>query len=98
MRTLNLLLLTLASAAGCANYPQQSPSLVDENFGQAVNRARARQVIDPNASLVQREPQGIDGQAAKSSIDRYQKSFDVPPPPVNVMNIGVGVGTGTRTQ
>ncbi len=98
MRNPTLLLLAFVSAAGCANYPQQSPSLVDENFGQAVNRARARQVVDPNASLVQREPRGIDGQAAKSAIDRYQKSFDVPPPPINVMNIGVGTGTGTRTQ
>lgn len=90
MRTLSLLALAAAVSAGCVAYP----SKVDDNFGQAVMRARAQQVIDPDAPMRQRPPAVTDGQAAKSSIDRYQKSFDVPPPPVNVLNIGIGSGGG----
>lgn len=89
MRTPILLAIAAVLSTGCVSYP----SAVDANFGQAVRRAQAQQVIDPDAASRPRPAAGADGQAAKSSIDRYQKSFDVPPAPVNVLNIGVGSST-----
>lgn len=85
MRVL-LVLAAAALAAGCAT----QPSAVDANFGRAVTGARASQVVDPGAPSRPRPPIVSDGQAAKSAIDRYQKSFDAPPAPVNVLNIGIG--------
>lgn len=89
MRTLSLLAVATVLSTGCANYP----SAVDANFGQAVRRAQAQQVIDPDAPSRPQRSAGADGQAAKSSIDRYQKSFDTPLSPVNVLNIGIGGDT-----
>jgi len=90
MRLLSLLFMTAALTAGCTSYP----SNVDDNFGKAVTSLRAQQIIDPDAPLRRRPPAGIDGQAAKSAVDLYQKSFDTPPPPVNVFNIGIGSSSG----
>lgn len=92
MRNLYLLLAATALCAGCVS----QPSAVDAGFGQAVLGARAAQVINPNAPARQRAPATADGQAAKSAVERYQKSFDAPPPPVNVLNIGVGSSSGTQ--
>lgn len=89
MRVLVSLVLA-AAAAGCA----VQPTAVDARFGQAVTGARAAQVIDPDAPSRSRPAPRSDGQAAKSSIDRYQKSFDAPPSPVNVLNIGIGNSAG----
>lgn len=75
--------------AGCAENRYREP----ENFGDAVRAAQARQIINPDASRSTARPDGMDGAAAKSTIDRYQKSFETPPAPVNVFTIGVGGGT-----
>lgn len=91
MRVLIPLALAAAlSAAGCST-PRTA---VDNQFGQALTAARAAQVIDPDAPSRARPPARTDGQASKSAIDRYQKSFDAPPAPVNVLNIGVGTSSG----
>ena len=91
MKTLATLIVAAGLTAGCVNYP----SPVDEQFGSAVTRARAQQVIDPDAPSRPRPPMTQDGQAAKATIDRYEKSYETPPPPVNVFTIGVGGGTGS---
>ncbi|WP_048440731.1 hypothetical protein [Caenimonas sp. SL110] len=88
MRVFILLGAASVLAAGCA----VPTTAVDANFGQALIGARAAQVVDPDAPSRARPALRSDGQAAKSAIDRYQKSFDVPPPPVNVLNIGIGSG------
>ena len=31
-----------------------------------------------------------EGVIGKSAIDRYHRSYELPPPPTNVYNIGVG--------
>ena len=31
---------------------------------------------------------GLDGQAARAALERYQDSFKAPPPVINVINIG----------
>ena len=90
MKTLATLIVAAGLSTGCVNYP----SPVDEQFGSAVTRARAQQVIDPDAPSRARPPMTQDGQAAKATIDRYEKSYETPPPPVNVFTIGVGGGSG----
>lgn len=94
MRTPILLALAAAALAACAFYP----SSVDERFGSAVMGARAQQTVDPGAAARRGPPAGIDGQAAKASVERYEKSFEVPPPPVNVLNIGIGSGTTSSSK
>ena len=75
--------------AGCASTPYPEKGL---NFGYAVNSAKQAQVLYPQGA--QRDPanvSGIDGRAAKESMDRYVESFKAPPPTVNVFNIGGSV-------
>lgn len=95
MHTSNKLMLSLLSLTfaliGCAT---KTPYL-DEHFGEAVNAAKAAQIINPEASLDTDPVDGVDGQAANAAVDRYHKSFVQPPPSTNVFNIGVGSGGGT---
>jgi len=79
---------------GCMHYP----SAVDAQFGSAVKQAVTDQSVHPASQTAVRPPALTDGQAAKSAVDRYQKSFDVPPLPTNVFNIGVGAGANTSAR
>lgn len=83
------LCLAALLAAGCAEDRYRE----EEGFGDAVRAAKARQIINPDASRNAARPDGMDGASAKATIDRYQKSYESPPPPVNVFTIGVGGGT-----
>lgn len=76
--------------AGCAN---RMPTQVDQRFGEAVNTAKAQQIINPDAPRNTDPVMGIDGKAADATADRYHKSFETPPAPTNVFTIGVGGGT-----
>lgn len=69
--------------AGCANRPP--PPL-----GGIVGLTMAQQILDPQAGVNRPMVKGIDGQAAKSGYDNYQKSFRAPQPQPNVFTIGVG--------
>lgn len=71
--------------AGCA-----STTAVDRHFGEAVKLALARQTLHPRAALNGDPVTGIDGQAAKSAYDQYQKSFKAPEPQPNAFTIGIG--------
>jgi hypothetical protein len=77
--------------AGCA---ARAPVL-DQHFGEAVNTAKAQQTVNPDASLDQDPVAGLDGPAADATIDRYHKSYETPPQPVNVFTIGIGSGSGS---
>jgi hypothetical protein len=90
MRTV-IALAAAALVTGCAAY---YPSAVDERFGAALMAARASQVADPAAAARARAVPTLDGMAADSAVERYQKSFDLPPPPTNVFNIGIGTSGG----
>lgn len=84
------LLCAALALSGCASSiwtPQAS-------FGQAVRQAQQTQVMDPAAPKPSVAEVGTDGVIAKSAVDRYQRSFEILPLPVNVFNIGVGTGTG----
>lgn len=71
--------------AGCAsNTPQ-----LDRQFGQAVSLMQAQQVIDPQAGK-RPEPAGLDGRAARSAYEQYQKSYAAPEPQPQAFTIGIG--------
>lgn len=61
----------------------------EEGFGDSVRAAQAQQVLNPDAPRNTDPVKGLHGVAAKSTVDRYQKSFETPPAPINVFNIGV---------
>lgn len=88
--TVGALLAGTILMAGCV---ARSPE-VDRHFGEAVNTAKAQQTINPDASRDRNPVAGLDGPAANAAIDRYHKSYESPPPPVNVFTIGIGGGAG----
>jgi hypothetical protein len=75
-------------AAGCV---QRAPVL-DSQFGVAVTLLKAQQILNPEASRNADPVAGMDGKAAKSAYDEYQKSYRVPAPQQNVFTIGIGSG------
>jgi hypothetical protein len=82
-----------AVLSGCTT----PPSGVDQQFGSAVRNCIAQQTLNPAASTTTHAMSVMDGQVAKSAIDRYQKSFQAPPAPTNVLNIGLGSGSNNST-
>lgn len=81
------------ACAGCT-----SPTFhYDHQFGESVRAARASQVIDPQAGSRPDPVAGIDGKAARETVNLYHGSFKEPPPVVNVINIGGAVaGSGGK--
>jgi hypothetical protein len=67
----------------------------DARFGNAVRQARVAMTIHPDAPANSDQAAGIDAQAAREAIGRYQDSFKAPPPVTNVINIG-GTGGASR--
>ena len=91
-----ILMAFAAGASGCAHrWAPHTPAL-DAKFGDAVRAARAQQTLDPMASRNATVPTGIDGEAGKNSIDRYQESFKEPPPSFTIFGIGSGTATSVR--
>lgn len=85
--------LMVVGLVGCV-----SPTpVLDNNFGKAVNAAKAQQIINPDASLNTDPVAGVDGQAADSAMSRYHRSFAQPVATPNVFTIGVGSGAGGMT-
>lgn len=82
--TLLTVLLALTLAA-CTTTPK-----LDSTFGSAVNTAKAQQTINPNASRNADPVLGLDGTSAKTSIERYQESFQKPPPTFVILGTPVG--------
>ena len=89
-------LLTLIVLIGCGGC--SSPRMPGEaQHGSAVRAAFASQVIDPQAGLVVRTNQGLAGAAAKASVERYFRSFEVPAATSNLFTIGMGAGAAGST-
>jgi hypothetical protein len=87
----------LAACAACAlSACAEAPTRTDQMFGEAVRAATASQIIDPDASQNRKAPAGMEGAAARSTVDRYQKSFEAPLPPMNVFTIGMGGASGGK--
>ncbi len=78
------LLLTLVG--GCAS---RNPYL-DTQFGKSVRLLNAQQTINPNAITNTDPVLGLDGQAALSGFNDYQKTFAAPAPQPATFTIGIG--------
>jgi hypothetical protein len=81
-----ILLSSLLLLTACSHYP----SKVDDNFGKSVRSALIAQIADLKAPESFTFESNTDGRSMKSAVDRYQRSFEIPPPATNVFNIGVG--------
>lgn len=77
---------TLVAMSGCTSL---TPNL-DAQFGQSVSLIKAQQTLNPAAARNINPVSGLDGVAAKSGYDAYQKSYKTPEPPSNAFSIGVG--------
>lgn len=77
---------TLLSA--CA---ARSPSF-DRHYGATLPVLRAQQTANVNAPTENRNRgvEGLDGRAARESLDRYYRTFSEPPPEPPVFSIGIG--------
>jgi hypothetical protein len=80
-----LIATVIVLMAGCASSPTPD---YDLKFGNAVREARARMTLNPNAGANPDLAVGMDGKAARDAITLYERSFQSPPPVVNVINIG----------
>jgi hypothetical protein len=93
-RCLSIVGLSLAQAA-C----DTPPTMVDQHFGLAVQRAQAQQSqlepgrLQPMASELLQQKTDTDGVSALSAVTRYQQSFQTPPAPTPIFNIGLGAVT-----
>jgi hypothetical protein len=77
---------TLAAVAlsGCVSIHPD----VDRHYGEAVTAANNAQRLNAQGVRPPAGAPGIDGRAAKETMDRYVDSFKAPPPTMNVINIG----------
>lgn len=78
------LALLACAVTGCAS---SSPNY-DARFGQAVRQNLQAQTFNPQAGESADLVQGLDGGAARESVQRYRDSFKAPPAVTNVINIG----------
>jgi hypothetical protein len=85
-------LALLGLLAGCSTVTPH----YDARYGDAVRNARHSMAIDPEAGKKPDPVVGLDGKAARESMNRYEHSFKQPPPVVNVINIGGSIGGGGR--
>ena len=85
-------LLAMVVLSGCANSPR-----LDSKFGEAVNKAKAQQTINPDASKNTDPVAGIDGASANGIIDRYHKGYESPAP-APTGSIGNVTGGGTTLK
>lgn len=83
------ILLSALVPAGLWACTTPTPQL-DATFGQAVNAAKAQQIINPDASKDTSPLLGLDGTAANESIGRYHDTFRAPPPTFVVITPGTG--------
>lgn len=81
-----VVMLTLAGVlAACANTPR-----LDRHFGESLRLTRAQQTLNPEARLNSAPVNGLDGPAARSAYDSYQRSFATPEQPSGGFTIGSG--------
>ncbi len=70
--------------AGCVSTTPE----YDKRFGDAVRQSRQQMTINPNAGSTADAALGMDGNAAREALVRYQSTFKTPPPVTNVISIG----------
>ena len=75
--------------AGCMS----STPVWDTRFGDSGRTVMKAQIIDPHAAEHVAATTLVDGNAAASALDNYDKSFKQIDPPANAFVIGVGKAT-----
>lgn len=95
MKQLNLYVL-LGVAVGVSACQNTMPRY-EREFGESVRHTMQAQIIHPEAVNNPDPVKGLDGRAARDSINVYQRSFARPLPQPNVFNFGVGGGSGTNS-
>lgn len=83
-KTVGALALMVCLAGCVSNTPQ-----LDRSFGFAAKDTLRLQIVRPTPPGSQTAP-ALDGQAAKSAYDNYQKSFKDPVPQAGALTVGVG--------
>lgn len=84
-----------SAVAGCTS---PTPAF-DARFGESVRHLTAQQTLNPQATLANRDrvPEGLEGRPARETIERYNRSFESPPPPTQNFMIGnTGGAQGAR--
>ena len=77
--------LLVLLVAGCATGPTQ----LERAYGTSYEAVRASQTLHPEAATNLAPVQGIDGEAAKHTLERYRATFAKPPPPPSfVISVG----------
>ena len=94
MRSLSMVSILLVTA-GCAPMNQQWYPSEDE--GASVRAAIRSQSVYPDGRPPSSVKPGMDGVAAKSSVDNYQKSFVLPTLPPLPVGTGSSAGGSTGT-
>ena len=91
-------LLLLAVPLVLAACVPTSPAF-DRSFGDSVKALQAQQVRNPNASLANRDklPDGIDGRAARETMERYERSFGAPTPQTSAFSININNASNLPT-
>jgi len=80
--------LLFSAAAALMACTSPTPRL-DAHFGESVADMQKMQILNPGAERNAAVPAGIDGKAAASGYEQYQKSFKAPEPKNNIFTIGV---------
>jgi hypothetical protein len=76
--------IVIMMVAGCAG-----PSRLEADYGNSVSLAKSNQTLDPAAQRNLAPVYGLDGRAAMGAIERYETSFEKPPPPPTfVLSVG----------
>jgi hypothetical protein len=50
-------------------------TLLDQNWGRSVESAKYNQYLDPEAGKNPKTVEGLNGEAARNSVNRYENSF-----------------------
>lgn len=85
--------LALLLLGGCSSTPYW-----DAHFGEAVELTKAQQIINPNAGQNPDPVAGVDGRAARESVESYERSFRAPAQQGSPFVIGVGSGSTSSGQ
>lgn len=91
MRDQHLYIFTALTSALLVSGCVATTPRLDSKFGDTVNIAKAQQTINPDASANKANPQ-IDGNAAKSVYDNFEKGIKTPEKQPSAFTIGIGGG------
>ena len=83
----------LSLSGGCGKtFYSQDETLLDKNWGRSFEEAKYSQILNPDAQQNSAPVTGLDGEAARRNLKKYETSFEkaAPEPAYNITfgNIG----------